>query len=218
VGDSWLRFTAWLYALIGTDRPLPNDVSSLGQSGLRAPPLRQPVLDAGSTSSLDSLLSLLAALAAAALFALLAVVLARASRRLGFRLGDDDVEEERDYVWPSLDEAWRLDLLRLVGAHLASRGRNQRETLADGPARRVRLLYRRLQRLGSRAGRPRAPGETARDYQAVLGDVPPFGARAAELETVTALYGAVRYGEDSPSAVAVAGAERAVRRLASRRG
>ncbi|HEU5316963.1 MAG TPA: DUF4129 domain-containing protein, partial [Chloroflexota bacterium] len=204
----WNQIAAQLQS--GVVGELPGAAGS--GAALRGTPVPvRPVAD--EAGSLDWLLSVVAALAAEALVTLLLLLLTRATQRLRVAIADDDVPEERDFVWPTLEETWRAAARRL-----AERRRRQRRAAVEGDAgvRRVRLLYRRVQRLGSRAGRPRDDDETPREYEAALAEVQPFGARAAELDAVTALYSRVRYGEEIPDDDAVTAGERAVRRLAAR--
>ncbi len=60
-------------------------------------------------------------------------------------------------------------------------------------AARIRIIYARLLKLGSRLGQPREPAVTPTEYLAVLDRV--FPASRDELELITNAYLRVRYGE-----------------------
>jgi hypothetical protein len=206
----WQQLAAQMESAVPGELPLEGG----GSGALRGTPV--PVRSvAEEAGSLDWVFSLIAALTAAALIGLLLLLLTRATQRMRVAVADDDVPEERDFVWPSMEETWRAAARRLA-TRRRSRGRES-DLEAGGMARRVRLLYRRVQRLGTRAGRPRDDDETPREYEAALGEMDRFATRAGDLDTVTALYSRVRYGEEDVDAEAVTTGERALQRLAARR-
>lgn len=71
-----------------------------------------------------------------------------------------------------------------------------------------RLLFRRLQAWGARAGRPRHESETPNAYRGALGALKPE--RVDAVNTVTAVYNQARYGAAAPPAGSVAAAREAV--------
>lgn len=87
---------------------------------------------------------------------------------------------------------------------------------ALAPAERLdprspRMLFRRLQDWGQRAGRPRWQNETPSTYSGVLGEFRPADAGAAD--AVTEIYNRARYGAAAPKEADVAAAAAAVERL-----
>ena len=74
--------------------------------------------------------------------------------------------------------------------------------------RSPRMLFRRLQRWGEGAGRPRWQNETPSTYSSVLGNFRP--ADAGAVDAVTAVYNQARYGAAAPREADVAEAAKAV--------
>ena len=133
----------------------------------------------------------------ALLLALVAALIYRAISRIWRQSGDDGVPEEREstFAWERL---WRRPAPAPPPAA---------EELGTGEVARVRLLYRRLQRAGADAGRPRRPAETPGEYLAAL-PLPP-----AVPQQITALYEATRYAGETPDPSTVAAAEAAASTL-----
>ena len=208
----WAAVWTWLMRSTpeeGSSLDLPEEVMA---RGMRDTP---PAVREGA-GDLDWLMSLVSAIAAALLTVLLWHLMTRARERIGLRTADDGVEEERDFVWPSLDRALGLRSLSHLLDSLRPTRRARRTggvRLDKSPAERVRRLYRQLLVLGERSGRPRGPDETPREYQAALGGITRFHASAPELDTLTSLYSQIRYGEAAPEPESVASAERALRRI-----
>lgn len=87
---------------------------------------------------------------------------------------------------------------------------------ALGPAesldpRSPRMLYRRLQRWGEGAGRPRWENETPNTYSQILGGARP--AQSGAVDAVTEVYNQARYGATGPTEAEVAAAVDAVASL-----
>lgn len=150
--------------------------------------------ETGAQLNLEPVLKVALTLVALALAAFLLWRMSAVRRRTA------EVDEERTSLgfWASL---WQ-DLRGLLQA------RRSRATAADGggeepvPPGSARALYRRLQRWGATAVRPRRPAETPNAYRSALAAAQPGAADA--VAAVTALYNQARYGSRPPDEKAVA--------------
>ncbi|MBI3976633.1 MAG: DUF4129 domain-containing protein [Chloroflexi bacterium] len=142
--------------------------------------------------------------------------LVRSITRLSDWGTDDEVDEERDFVWtwPGL----RAVLLRWLARWMLRRSPAVQAPVsavpaADGPPQTlsIRAMYRELLRLGAVLGRPRHPSQTPDEYADHLRDHPALP--ADDLDTVTGAYVHARYGPEPPDEAAAADARRALERL-----
>jgi hypothetical protein len=150
---------------------------------------------------------------------LVLALLARAVTRPGESATDDEVEEERDFVW-----SWAAVRATLARWWQSLWGR-RRALIALGRPRPVpaaptdpstwgpREIYRELLRLGTRAGRRRVAAETPQEYARALATQPPLSADVPDLAAVTAVYEQDRYGDSPPAPPTVADARQALDRL-----
>lgn len=199
-------------------KPPPRD-TSLGAGWVEQ--LHKQV-NSGSAVS-PTFLFLVEVVAALAIAGLVVFLLTRAARKYANLQAEDEVAEERDFVWSweefrSLVREW----LRRVW-HRRAALRPTASTSSDGSAatdtalsRDPRALYRELLRLGARLGQARAPSETPREYERELVRLGPLSDGGAEIETLTAVYAAARYGNAPPDEEQVEAAVEALARLRER--
>jgi hypothetical protein len=151
--------------------------------------------------------------------ALVLGLLARAVFRYADSLSQDDVEEDRDFVWSwaGVKAALRTWLWSLWGRPRwpspLARGSNTAGAAPGGVPLDPRGLYRELLRLGARLGRRRARSETPREYGRALGRVAPLVGGERDVEILTAVYTRARYAAEPPDTKSVEEAEAALRRL-----
>jgi hypothetical protein len=122
-----------------------------------------------------------------------------------------EVDEERDSVfsWSHLIQQLHLALRRLLGRLRAlwRRGEGAHDIMPGSgpggnrfdPFEDIRAAYRGVLLMARRAKSPRAPAETAREFERRLSGAfttSPDDGSAASLHVLTSLYQRVRYGHD----------------------
>jgi len=152
------------------------------------------------------LLRLLLSIALLGLLALLAAAAYWSLRRRSRSLANPPVREEREstFAWSKLHRRPAP-----TGAAPAPAA-----PLGNGPGDRARQLYRRLQRAGAAAGRPRTAAETPQEYMAALHTASPLP--PAAVAAITLLYQDVRYGQAVPTDGDLAAGEAAAEQLLRR--
>lgn len=156
--------------------------------------------------------------AGAVVAALVVIILARAVSRVVAWSSDDDVEEERDFVW-----SWALlrDEARLL---LRSLFRSRQTAAVAAPVERappeidrrlwgVREIYREFLRMGMQHGRARMASETPAEYERAIVTAGLFASGESDVETLTDIYERDRYGEVAPDQEAILAARLALERL-----
>jgi hypothetical protein len=159
-------------------------------------------------------------IAALAIAGVVLFLLTRAARRYADSLQDDEVAEERDFVWSWAEfQSLVRDWLRRLWRRRAALRRPMMPTspapAAADPAlpRDPRALYREVLRLGARLGQARAPSETPREYEQELVRLDSLSQGEAEIKTLTSVYAAARYGDAPPADEQVAAAIEALAKL-----
>src|SRR5215831_2992302 len=164
-----------------TQSPIPNNLDELRNR-------------ASSGAGPPELLLLAVKVAVAAIVvALVLGLLARAVFRYADSLSQDDVEEDRDFVWTwaGVRAALRAWLRSVLGRPRFAARFSRRSTPVATPDRASldpRELYRELLRLGARLGRRRASSETPREYERALETVAPLAGAERDLAILTEVY------------------------------
>jgi hypothetical protein len=146
--------------------------------------------------------------AALALLAIVLLVIARSVfryERVG-RRHPADIMRESVWSWADLRASWH-DLFRRRARSTASAGQN----FGNGAAAAIRRAYAEFLGLAAALGARRHESQTPVEFAHVVSSNRP--AATAAIETLTDLYGRVRYGLEAPSSREVAAAQDALERV-----
>ena len=202
---SWIAYLVYLLLSVIVNKITGGRVAEMPR--LTAPPQRFIEQSNQQVASLPDPVryALLALVLAFIVFILTRFLFRRPARR---RQGNEERESVMD--WGDVGSGLKGLLGNLLG-RLRRKGEDPFAALRGDPrwahTLRIRTLYLRLLYRGKRAGAPRRPAETPREYAPRLATV--FPQHEAEILTLTDTYRAARYRDRPATAADAATAERA---------